>query len=407
MAGHAIEQPPEAIEMRIARLRETFRARFERDPDGVAEAPGRVNIIGEHLDYNEGLVLPTAIDRTVLAAYAWRFDATLRLYSVDYAEESCLSLDGPIARDEAHPWSNYLRGVVQAVIDEGFAGAGLDIAVTGNLPAGAGLASSAALEVAALGALRAAWRLDLDDKRLALLAQREENEFAGVQCGVMDQLAAALCREGHALLIDCRSLAHEQVPLHLEERGLAIVVVDSGVRRRLEDSAYNRRRDECAEALRLLRDAMPHAPPEALIDVTPHDLAAHADVLSRELLRRVRHVVMEQQRVEESADALRAGDLATLGLLMNGSHASLRDDFEVSCAELDRLVELAQALPGLLGARLTGAGFGGCTVNLVERDALPSFRAAVVETYAAETGLEAQLLVCRAADGLRLHEMAG
>jgi len=390
-----------AADDRLARAQAAFRERFGRAPEGVAEAPGRVNLIGEHLDYNDGLVLPVAIDRSLLVAYAQRADATVRVASLDYDEESCFALEGPISRDEAQPWSNYVRGAIDVALREGFSGCGLDLAVTGDVPVGAGLSSSAALEVATLGAMRAAWGLELDGRRLALLAQRAENDFVGVQCGVMDQLASALSTAGHAVLIDCRSLAVEQLPLRFEEQGAAIVVVDSGVRRRLEDSAYNARRAECTEAVARLRAALPGRTIDALRDVTEDDLARAA--LPETLLRRARHAVSELRRVHEGVRALRRGDLATFGSLMDASHASLRDDFEVSCPELDRLVELAQALPGVFGSRLTGAGFGGCTVSLVREGALPAFRDEVVARHAREGGREAQLLVCRASDGLRVH----
>ncbi len=387
---------------RLADLQVAFRTRFGRPPEGAAEAPGRVNLIGEHLDYNDGLVLPAAIDRTVLVAFAIRQDAEVRIYSLDFDQESRFRLDAPAGRDGQHSWSNYLRGVVQVLQEEDFSGPGLDLAVAGDVPVGSGLSSSAALEVAALGALRAAWDLDLDDRRLALLGQRAENQFVGVQCGIMDQFAAALGAADHALLIDCRSLDHQLVPLRLDELGYALVVADSGLPRRLERSEYNRRREECAEALELLSGTMPQRP-AALRDVSVADLEQHGDRLPGPLRRRVRHVASEMERVAASVTALRKGDLDAFGLLMNASHASLRDDYQVSCPELDRLTELAQSLPGVVGARLTGAGFGGCTVNLVRAEAVDVFRGEVVAPYSRETGLPGKMYVCRAAEGLRLR----
>jgi galactokinase len=383
-------------------LEEAFRTRFGRSPEGVAEAPGRVNLIGEHLDYNDGLVLPAAIDRTVLVGFAARSDTEVRVYSLDFDGESRFSPDGPIVRDDAHPWSDYLRGVVSVLREEGFSGSGLDLAVAGNVPVGSGLSSSAALEVAALGAVRAAWELDFDDTQLALLGQRAENEFVGVQCGIMDQFTAALGVADHALLIDCRSLEHEAVPLRLAEQNFALVVADTGLPRRLERSEYNRRREECGEALALLRAAMPQ-PSAALRDVSIVQLEEHAERLPETLRRRARHVVSEMERVVDSVRALRQGDLDAFGGLMNTSHTSLRDDYEVSCPELDRLTELAQGLPGVVGARLTGAGFGGCTVNLVRADALNAFQREVVGRYNEETGLAGKMYVCRAAEGLHLR----
>lgn len=396
---------PRPTEERLADLVEAFRVRFGRPPLAAAGAPARVNLIGEHLDYNQGLVLPAAIDRSVLAAFAKRPDAEMRLYSLDFNEESRFSLDRPIGRDEERPWSNYLRGVAWALREAGYSGPGLAVAVTGDVPIGSGLASSAALEVAGLGLLRAAWGIDLEDRRLALLAQRAENEFVGVQCGIMDQLASVMGKADHALLIDCRSLEYKAVPLRLAESSLALVVVDSAVRRRLDLTQYNRRREECAEALGLLQKAMTERPPSALRDLSTNDLEPHGARLPAQLLRRVRHVVSEMERVRASVVSLQRGDLDTFGGLMNASHASLRDDFEVSCPELDRLVELAQRTEGVLGGRLTGAGFGGCTVNLVRTEAVTSFRETVVERYRDETGLRANMYVCRASDGLRLWSL--
>ncbi|MEX1255158.1 MAG: galactokinase [Dehalococcoidia bacterium] len=392
-----------SADARRAALAGAFERRFGRAPEGTAEAPGRVNLIGEHLDYNEGLVLPAAIDRSVLVAFGRRDDAEVRICSLDFDEESSFSLDDPIARDDERPWSNYARGAVRALCEEGASGPGLDLTITGDVPLGAGLSSSAALELATLGAFRAAWGLDIDNKRLALLGQRAENDFVGVQCGIMDQFCAALGVAGHALLIDCRSLEYEAVPLRFEERGLALVVADSAVPRRLEASGYNQRRDECAEALRLLGDAVPDRPPAALRDVSISDLDARGGSLPPALLRRARHVVSELERVRAAVDALGADDLDKFGGLMNASHASLRDEFEVSCRELDLLVELAQALDGVLGARLTGAGFGGCTVNLVRADAVAAFEREVIEPYRRETGLPGRMHVYRASDGLRVY----
>jgi galactokinase len=396
------EGRPAAAE-RIARGRAAFRTRYGRNADGVAEAAGRVNLLGEHLDYNEGLVLPAAIDRSVLAAYGARNAATVRVYSLEFNEEVSFSLAAPIVRDAEHGWSNYVRGVLAVLMSEGHTGSGLDIAISGDVPIGAGLSSSAALEVATAGAVRAAWRLDIDDKQLALLCQRAEHEFAGVQCGVMDQLTSALGKEGCTLLIDCRTLKHEPIPLWLEEAELELVIVDSGVARRLAPSEYNKRREECAEALRLLRPAIRDRTIAALRDVTLDDLAKYSQMLSPTLLRRARHVVTELLRVIDGIAALRQRDHPMFGQLMNQSHASLRDDFQVSTPELDRLQALAKAQRGVLGTRLTGAGFGGCTVQLVERDELASFEREVVERCRTEMDLPAKVYVCRAEPGLQMH----
>jgi galactokinase len=259
------------------------------------------------------------------------------------------------------------------------------------VPLGAGLSSSAALEVAIAEALCAVSGLKLDPRELALLCQRAENQFVGVQCGIMDQFASALGRAEHAVLIDCRSLEVEHVPLRLEYEGVALVIVDSKVRRRLSDTAYNDRRRECVEAARLLGAESLRAADERSLGTLPEPL-----------LRRARHVAGENERVLGTVDALKRGDLERAGVLMYESHESLQRDFEVSCGALDRLVELARGVPGVLGARLTGAGFGGCTVNLARSESIDEFRAAVVDRYASETGLAAEMLVCGTSDGLEV-----
>ena len=393
---------PRPIEERRAELADLFRVRFGRAPEAITEAPARVNLIGEHLDYNGGLVLPVAIDRSVLVAFGRSGHREVRAYSTDVGQESAFRLGQEIQHDADAHWSDYVRGVTDVLTKAGDGCSGLDLLISGDVPLGAGLSSSAALEVATAGALRSAWGLDIEDGPLALFCQRAENDFVGVRCGVMDQLASTLGRAGHALLIDCRSLECEHVPLGLEERGIAIVVVDSGQRRRLEEADYNRQRKECVQALRLLRASTTQRPARSLVDATVEDLGRAS--LPGTLLRRARHVVTEQARVERAVAALRNDYLDTVGALMNESHVSLRDDFEVSTAELDLLVELAQAQPTVLGARLTGAGFGGSTVNLVCADALDGFAMDVVERYASETNLKARMLVCRASDGLRVHQ---
>jgi galactokinase len=389
------------IERRRAAAARIFEERFGRAPELIATAPGRVNLIGEHLDYNEGLVLPCAIDRGVAVACGRRDDATVLVHSTEFGDASSLSLHGAIERDHQHPWADYARGTIAVLTDGGYSGPGLDIAIGGDLPIGAGLSSSAAVEVAVLGAVAAAWDVELPSRELALLAQRAENEFVGVQCGIMDQFAAALGLEGYALLIDCRTLECQFAPLRLEEQGVALVVVDSGVPRRLDQSEYNVRREECAEAFTLVSRVI-ERPVQALRDVSIDELDGVTGQLPPRLFRRVRHVVTELARVHHAVDALRSDDFESFGRLMNDSHAGLRDDFEVSRNELDRLVFLAQSRPEVLGARLTGAGFGGCTVNLVRADAVEVFEDAVVCRYANETGLPARMFPCKPSGGLHV-----
>ncbi len=382
-------------------IAEAFAQRFGRAPEGIAEAPGRVNLIGEHTDYNEGFVFPVAIDRTALVAFASRADRQVRADSLDFDEKDVFSLED-IRRRDGDAWSNYVRGVAAVLQAAGHGLGGLDVAIQGDVPIGAGLSSSAALEVAVLGAFRAACDLAIEARDAALLAQRAENEFVGVGCGIMDQMAALLGRRDHALLIDCRSLETEPVPLNLGQHGLKIVVADTGVRRQLSDSAYNERREECQQALELLGNVTPYQKPRSLRDITPEYLEAMGGDLPDELLRRARHVVRENERVLKSVEALRQGELEAFGGLLYSSHESLADDYEVSSAELDLMVELARTVDGVVGARMTGAGFGGCTVSLVREEALERFGREVIEAYRQRTGLPAEMYVCEVIDGLRV-----
>jgi galactokinase len=392
-----VERPAERFEAIAA----AFHDRFGRPPAGLSEAPGRVNLIGEHTDYNDGFVLPVAIDRTVAVAFAPREDGRVRAHSLDFDQQDEFALDD-ISRPESDSWANYVRGVALVLRDAGHTLTGLDLVVEGEVPIGAGLSSSAALEVATLGAFVASAGLALDDRDKALLAQRAENDFVGVACGVMDQMAAVFGRADHALRIDCRSLETVAVPLNLEAHGLRIVVADTGVRRALSASAYNQRRAECTRAVELLFVLLRGRRPRSLRDITPRDLKINGRFVPADLLRRARHVVSENARVLATVDALQRGDMAEVGRLFHASHESLARDYEVSSPELDLMVELASLLEGVVAARMTGAGFGGCTVNLVRAGAVEDFGRQVIETYRARTGLAAEMYVCRAVDGLRI-----
>ncbi len=392
---------PVSHDQRVAGLVAAFEREYGRPPEGIAEAPGRVNLIGEHVDYNDGLVLPLAIDRSVMCAWQRRDDDRTTLQSVDVSGNiACWPGEIPSPH---HAWFDYGVGVVAGLADAGYRPWGLDLLTAGDVPQGAGLSSSAALEVAVAGALREAFDLQIGDVELALLCQRAENEYVGVRCGIMDQFASTLSRRGHALLLDCRSLAYEHVPLRLEGAGLAIVIADSAVSRELASSAYNDRRRECEEAVAELRGRLGRPSLASLRDVTPDEMrAVEVDTVP---LRRARHVVSEIARVREAVEALRRDDFARFGELMRASHESLRDDYEVSSPQLDRLVELATAQPYVLGSRLTGAGFGGCTVSLVRAEAVAAFARDVIEPCRRETGLPAKMYVTPACDGLRTWRM--
>lgn len=371
------------------RASQMFRETYGRPPSLIAEAPGRVNLIGEHTDYNLGYVMPVAIDRTVAVAAAPRDDGLVRVQAADYEQGDEFRADAP-RRFPHGGWRNYVRGVAWALLDAGHALRGADVLIAGDVPQGTGLSSSAALEVAVGGALAEVSGLTCDGRSVALAGQRAENGFVGIQSGIMDQLASALGQANHALFIDCRSLDVEPVPLP-DPAQVAIVVIESGVARKIEETAYNRRREECDEAARLLGIA-------SLRDAD----AATLDRLPGEIYRRACHVISENKRVLQAAEALRTGDIAAVGRLLYESHKSLRDDFEVSTPELDLLVDLARRTEGVFGARLTGAGFGGCAVSLVATPALAQFGPAVVEEYRRRTGLPAQMHVCAAVDGLRV-----
>jgi galactokinase len=322
----------------------------------------------------------------------------VRVRAVDAAETVTFSLAGPLAPDPRHPWSNYVRGVLWSLREEGLEPCGMDLAFSGDLPQGAGLSSSAALEVSTALVARALAGFAVEGPRLARICQRAENDFVGMKCGIMDQFVSVMGAAGHALFLDCRSLEFQHVPLELGDH--VVGICHSGVKHALVGSEYNVRRQQCAAGVEVLRR---HAPAvAALRDADLPLLERCRGELDPVIHRRCRHVVGECARVLDSAAALRAGDLAGFGRLMNLSHDSLRDDYEVSCPEIDLLVELARATPGVLGARITGGGFGGCTVNLLARSAVEPFKTAVLEAYRARTGIAARFFVSTPADGARI-----
>jgi galactokinase len=359
---------------RVARVAAAFRERVGRDPDGVWAAPGRVNLIGEHTDYNDGFVLPAAIDRLVLAAASRRDDGRLRLWSLQPEPPADLAL-AEVGPGKVEGWAAYPAGVAWALAQAGVEVGGADLVVDGDVPAGAGLSSSAALECATATALADLEGAGLDRVALAALARRAENEVVGVPSGAMDQMVSMLGRAGHALFLDTRSLGTEQVPLPLEAAGLCLVVIDTRAGHRLVDGAYADRRAACEAAAATL--GVP-----ALRDATPAQVEAAADALGEEGLRRARHVVTENARVLEAVRLLRAGELERLGPLLAASHASLRDDYEVSSPELDTAVEAAVAA-GAVGARMTGAGFGGSALALARADLVGRIDGQVQAAFAA------------------------
>ena len=358
-----------------------------------------MNLIGEHTDYNDGFVLPAAIDREVLMAAKLSGTREVRLHSLDYDGESRFSLDA-IHHDHKEKWSNYPRGVCAVLQAAGYPLRGAEIVFSGDVPIGSGLSSSAALEVATAVTFLALSGLEVPGEQIARLTQQAENEFVGTRCGIMDMFISALGQREAALLIDCRSLRFRAIPL---PAGLKLVIGDTGVRRGLVTSEYNARRGECERGVELLRQVLPEI--IALRDVTPEQLETHQALLSNLTYRRCRHVVSENARVLRAVEVMTAGDAEELGRLFDASHESLRDDYQVSCTELDALVEIARRQPGVYGARMTGAGFGGCTVTLIAAEHADAFTAAVAPAYHAATGREAQIYICSVSPGA--GEMAG
>nr|WP_062340054.1 galactokinase [Herbidospora sakaeratensis] len=347
------------------RVVSSFETAFGGTPEGVWHAPGRVNLIGEHTDYNDGLVLPFAVPWGVTAAVARRSDDRVRVVSVQ-------SGGGPV--EEVAGWAAYPIGVALTMRKAGLPVGGADIAIDGDVPRGAGLSSSAALEVSVALALNDLYDLGQSPMELALLGQRAENEVVGMPCGIMDQAASALSKEGHVLLLDCRTLGSRAIPFDLPSQGLDLVIIDTGVHHELADGQYARRRADCENAAAKLGV-------EALRDVT--DLAGALSRLSGDERKRTQHVVTENHRVEAVVGLLRAGAVAEIGALLNASHLSLRDQFEVSCPELDVAVESA-IRGGARGARMTGGGFGGSAIALVAADRADTMRQSVTEAYEAK-----------------------
>ena len=368
-----------------------FQKAFGRAADLMIRAPGRVNLIGEHTDYNDGFVLPCAIDYETCVAIGLRQDATVRVIAADYGEERDeFSLDDPIEHHPDQRWSDYIRGVVKYLQARGQPLRGLDLVVSGNVPQGAGLSSSASLEVAIGQAFKEALNLDINQAEIALNGQQAENLFVGCNCGIMDQMISACAKPDHALLLDCRSLESRLIPMPMD---LAVLIINSNVRRGLVDSEYNLRRQQCETAAR-------HYGVRALRDLDDATLEANKAGLDEACYRRARHIVGENGRTLAAAEALANGDLPRLGTLMAESHAAMRDDFEITVPPIDGLVEIIKARIGSEGGvRMTGGGFGGCVVALLRPERLNEVIAAIELEYQARFGLKADSYVCRASAG--------
>ncbi|MFO7743438.1 MAG: galactokinase [Anaerolineae bacterium] len=364
-----------------------FRRDFGQPPTLVVRAPGRVNLIGEHTDYNDGFALPMAINRAIWIALQPRGDGRVVARALDLDDATDFHLNAPENRGEG--WAEYLKGVAWSLQEAGYELQGWEGVLVGDVPRGAGLSSSAALECATARAFSAVSGIPWDPAEMAKVCQRAENEWVGVQCGIMDQMIAAAGQPGHALLIDCRSLDTEPVPLPPDT---AVIVLDTATRRGLVDSVYNERREGCEAAARFF--GVP-----ALRDVSAAQFEARAHELDDTLRSRARHVVTENARTLQAAEAMRRGDRREMGRLMNASHTSLRDDFAVSSRELDAMAACARRQEVCYGARMTGAGFGGCAVALVRAQAAETFSPAVAACYEEITGIAPNIYICNAARG--------
>lgn len=386
------------VENRVQALEQRFFHLFGDSPR-VYQAPGRVNLIGEHTDYNDGFVMPAAIGFHTRVAIAPRHDRKLVIHSDNYAEQVEFDLDHLPAIRAGH-WSDYVIGVAKTILRSGKNLDGKSLLVDGDVPQGAGLSSSASIEVAVGYALldrteRADTQANIDRNELALLCQQAENEFVGARCGIMDQFIVSHGKRGHALLLDCRSLEYRLLPM---PEIATLAICNTMVKHNIARGEYNERRAECEAGVCILSKFLPNV--RALRDVTPEDFEAYRHELPDIVMRRCRHVISENARVLQAAATLEPRDLQAFGKLMLQSHRSLRDDFDVSCSELDLMVQLAEQAEGVYGARMTGGGFGGCTIALVQSNHVEAFQRRVREGYERSTGRKPEIYVCSAADGV-------
>ncbi|HXE35852.1 MAG TPA: galactokinase [Verrucomicrobiae bacterium] len=377
---------------RRSTILERFRLRFGADPH-VYRAPGRVNLIGEHTDYNEGFAMPAAIEFYCWVAVSAREDRKLSIYSEEFSAAADANLDSE-SHQPSKTWSDYPVGVALQLEQAGFRLRGANLLIESEVPMGAGLSSSAAIEVATALALADQSGWSPDRVQLAQLCQKAENEFVGARVGIMDQFVSLHGQEDHALMLDCRALSFDSL---LIPDSVKLVISNTMVKHELASSEYNRRRSECEEAVRRLAEVLPGI--RALRDVSLEQLERHRDVLSEVIYKRALHIVTENARVLDSAEALRSGDIARFGMRMAESHRSLRDLYEVSCRELDLMVDLAYQQRGVFGARMTGGGFGGATINLVDARYAGEFKEKMAKAYQKETGLVPQIYICKPAEG--------
>jgi galactokinase len=374
--------------METQTLEQSFSTYFNAKPEFIVRAPGRVNLIGEHTDYNDGFVLPMAIDHAVWIALSPRADSQVRIRSLDLEVDSAFDLNS-LTKGEG--WLEYIKGVAYQLQKAGHELRGFDAVMTGDVPRGAGLSSSAAVELATARAFAEISGFAWDAAQMAKISQKAENEWVGVNCGIMDQMASAASREGYALFLDCRTLEYQHAPL---PENTSVVILDTSTRRGLVDSAYNERRSQCEEAAHWFGV-------KALRDVSEDEFEKR-NGLSEVVMKRARHIITENARVLEAVQVMKAGNVKRLGELFNASHNSLRDDFEVTNEALNQIVECAQEQSNCYGARMTGAGFGGCAVALVQEENAQEFTNAVSAAYKQRSGLDASVYVCKASEGASL-----
>ena len=386
----------------IDQLAVTYREKFGHTPAHIARAPGRVNLLGEHVDYNDGFVLPAAIDHATYVAFSPTNARHSTLVAVDFNQQASFSPETIPSKTQADSsllpeWALYPAGVLWTLLEENLRILSMNAVYASNIPRGSGLSSSASVEMAFMIAWQTLGHWTLPPMRRALLGQKAENKYVGVNCGIMDQFASACGVEDNILLLDCRSLEWETASL---PKDVAIVIADTTIRRKLTSGEYNKRRAACEEAVRLLKEDLPDI--KALRDVSMDEFSHLSAKLSKKVKKRARHVVEEIERSKQALPLLKTGDIQNFGRLMNECHISLRDLYEVSCPELDVMARIAQSLDGCYGARLTGAGFGGCTVNLVALEQAEQFAQALATGYESETGFHPEIYITRASNGAEL-----
>ncbi len=386
----------------IDRITNIFHETFGRAPIHLVRAPGRVNLLGEHVDYNDGFVLPAAIDRATYIAVSPTNTALSTLVAVDFNQQASFSPQTIPSKTQAEgsplpEWAHYPAGVMWSLNEDQLETNGINAVYASDVPRGSGLSSSASVEMAFMLAWQTLSNWTLPPMQRALLGQKAENQYVGVNCGIMDQFASACGVENKLLLLDCRSLEWKTIPL---PEDVSIVIADTTVRRKLTSGEYNKRRAACEEAVRLLKQDLPNI--RSLRDVSVEEFNRFADKLPEEVSKRARHVVEEIERSNQAEALLEAGNIQRFGELMNQCHASLRDFYEVSSPELNAMASIAQSLDGCYGARLTGAGFGGCTANLVAREKADEFARTLGARYKAETGLHPEIYITRASNGAEL-----